>query len=72
MERFLRYSLEKGQHIRLIYQTEEGGMRMVNAQVTAMGEDTVWVMTVRPRQEMELPLERILSADYRRGDEGQA
>ena len=72
MERFLRYSLEKGQHIRLIYQTEEGGMRMVNAQVTAMGEDTVRVMTVRPRQEMELPLKRILSADYRRGDEGQA
>ena len=72
MERFLRYSLEKGQRIRLIYQTEEGGMRMVNAQVTAMGEDTVRVMTVRPRQEMELPLEQILSADYRRGDEGQA
>ena len=72
MDRFLRYSLEKGQRIRLIYQTEEGGMRMVNAQVTAMGEGTVRVMTVRPRQEMELPLERILSADYRRGDEGQA
>ena len=72
MERFLRYSLEKGQRIRLIYQTEEGGMKMVNAQVTAMGEHTVRIVTVRPRQEMELPLERILSADYRRGDEGQA
>ena len=72
MERFLRYSLEKGRRIRLIYQTEEGGMKMVNAQVTAMGEHTVRIVTVRPRQEMELPLERILSADYRRGDEGQA
>ena len=47
-------------------------MKMVNAQVTAMGERTVRIVTVRPRQEMELPLERILSADYRRGDEGQA
>ena len=72
MERFLRYSLEKGQRIRLIYQTEEGGMKMVNAQVTAIGERTVRMVTVRPRPEMELPLERILSADYRRGDEGQA
>ena len=72
MDRFLRYSLEKAQRIRLIYQTEEGGMKMVNAQVTAMGERTVRIVTVRPRQEMELPLERILSADYRRGDEGQA
>ena len=72
MERFQRYSLEKAQRIRLIYQTEEGGMKMVNAQVTAMGERTVRIVTVRPRQEMELPLERILSADYRRGDEGQA
>ena len=72
MERFLRYSLEKAQRIRLIYQTEEGGMKMVNAQVTAMGERTVRIVTVRPRQEMELPLERILSADYCRGDEGQA
>ena len=72
MERFLRYSLEKAQRIRLIYQTEAGGMKMVNAQVTAMGERTVRIVTVRPRQEMELPLERILSADYCRGDEGQA
>ena len=72
MERFLRYSLEKAQRIRLIYQTEEGGMKMVNAQVTAIGERTVRMVTVRPRQEMELPLERILSADYRRGYEGQA
>ena len=72
MERFLRYSLEKGQRIRLIYQTEEGGMKMVNAQVTALEKGMVRVVTMRPKQEMELPLEKILSADYRRGDEGQA
>ena len=72
MERFLRYSLEKGQRIRLIYQTEEGDMKMVNAQVTALEEGMVRVVTVRPKQEIELPLEKLLSADYRRGDEGQA
>ena len=71
MERFLRYSLERGRAIRLIYQEEDGRMRQVNAQVTAMRGSEVSFAVLRPRREVTLPMERVLSADYRKGDEGQ-
>lgn len=71
MERFLRYSLERGRAIRLIYQEEDGRMRQVSAQVTGMTEDSVSFTTLRPRREMTLPVTHLLSADYRKGDEGQ-
>lgn len=71
MERFLRYSLERGRAIRLIYQEEDGRMRQVNAQVTTIQNGEVSLITLRPRREIILPMERLLSTDYRKGDEGQ-
>lgn len=71
MERFLQYSLERGRAIRLIYQEENGRMRQVSAQVTALRGDAVSFVTLRPRQEITLPVSHLLSADYRKGDEGQ-
>lgn len=71
MERFLRYSLEKQRPIRLIFFTEDGGMKQVNAQVTQLTSDSVTFTCLRPKGEFNLPLNRILSADYKRGDEGQ-
>lgn len=71
MERFLQYSLERGRAIRLIYQEENGRMRQVSAQVTALQGDSVSFVTLRPRREITLPVSHLLSADYRKGDEGQ-
>jgi hypothetical protein len=71
MERFLRYSLERGRAIRLIYQEEDGRMRQVSAQVTELAEDRVSFTTLRPKKDVTLPVDRLLSADYRKGDEGQ-
>lgn len=71
MERFLQYSLERGRAIRLIYQEENGRMRQVSAQVTALQGDTVSFVTLRPRREITLHVSHLLSADYRKGDEGQ-
>lgn len=46
-------------------------MRQVTATVTALREDGVELVTLRPRRTVSLTWERLLSADYRRGDEGQ-
>lgn len=71
MERFLRYSLERGRAIRLIYQEEDGKMRQVSAQVTGLEGQMVSFTTLRPKREIILPVTHLLSADYRKGDEGQ-
>ncbi|MBE5804204.1 MAG: hypothetical protein E7316_06805 [Clostridiales bacterium] len=71
MERFLRYSLEKQRPIRLIFYTDEGKMKQVNAQVTAMTETSVAFTCLRPKGTFEMEKSRLLSADYKRGDEGQ-
>ena len=70
MERFLRYSLERGRAIRLMYQDGER-IRQATAQVTALDGDEVALMTLRPRGTVILSVGQVLSADYRRGDEGQ-
>lgn len=71
MERFLRYSLEKQRPIRLIFFADDGSMKQVNAQITAVAEDKVCFSCLRPKGCYEVDLERILSADYKKGDEGQ-
>ena len=71
MERFLRYSLERQRPIRLIFFADDGSMKQVNAQVTAMAEGKVCFSCLRPKGCFEVAKERILSADYKRGDEGQ-
>ena len=71
MERLLRYSLERGRPIRLMVQQEDGKLRQVTAQVTALQGQEVTFTTLRPRRTVTLPLTHLLSADYRKGDEGQ-
>lgn len=71
MERFLRYSLEKQRPIRLIFFTDEGKMKQVNAQIVGVEEEMVRFICLRPKGEFVVSKERILSADYKRGDEGQ-
>ncbi|MBQ8313115.1 MAG: hypothetical protein IJX84_07930 [Clostridia bacterium] len=71
MERFLRYSLEKQRPIRLIFFADDGSMKQVNAQITGVTETTVAFTCLRPKGAFEVEKERILSADYKRGDEGQ-
>ena len=71
MERFLRYSLEKQRPIRLIFFTEDGSMKQVNAQIVGVDGEMVRFACLRPKGEFVVSKERILSADYKRGDEGQ-
>lgn len=72
MERFLRYSLERDRAIRVIYLDDSGAARQVSAKVTALSADEVTLAVQRPRQVLTLPLRQLLSADYRKGDEGEA
>ena len=71
MERFLRYSLEKQRPIRIIYLMENGAMKQLNAQIVELGEDTVRFTSLRPKGEFTISKASILSADYKKGDEGQ-
>ena len=71
MERFLRYSLEKQRPIRLIFFADDGSMKQLNAQVTNLQPGQVTFTSLRPKGTYDIPLERLLSADYKRGDEGQ-
>lgn len=71
MERFLRYSLEHQRAIRLIFLAEDGTMKQATAVVEAMDDGCVTIATQRPKARHTLSLGDILSADYRRGDEGQ-
>ena len=67
MKRFLRYSLERGRAIRLMYMDGEG-MKQVSATVTELTEEQVTFTTLRPKKNVTLALEQLLSADYRKGD----
>ncbi len=71
MERFLRYSLEKQRPIRLMFYDDSGTLRQLNVQVQAIAPEAVTFTTLRPKAQWLLPPERILSADYKKGDEGQ-
>lgn len=71
MERFLRYSLEKQRPIRLIFFNDEGKMKQVNAQIVRVDGQQVRFTCLRPKGEFAVSMAQILSADYKRGDEGQ-
>ena len=67
MERFLRYSLTHARPIRLIYQDADGALRQCRATITAMSGDRITALCKRPKGELCLRPEQILSADYVRG-----
>ena len=71
MIRMLRYSLEKDRPIRLIFLTQEGGMRQVTAVVERLDETSAQLYVLRPPQRLTLPLTDILSADFTKEDDGQ-
>jgi len=70
MERFFRYSLERERAIRLIITDENGKLRQLTAIVTAIEADAIKVYVLRPPKDLTIPIASILSADYRKGDEG--
>ena len=70
MERFYVYSMERGRAIRLMWQEDDGALKQANAQVTAWDGSMLAVTTLRPKRQLTLRAEQILSADYRKGDEG--
>lgn len=71
MKRMLLYSLEHLRLIRLIWQAEDGTIRGGNVQVTALTDTAATVQVMRPRATLTLPFDCILSADFRKGDEGE-
>ena len=66
MNRFLRYSQEKGRKIRM--------MLLLNgqlAQKTALDEQAAVLQLGQRKQPVTVPLSDILSCDYARGDSGE-
>ena len=70
MERMLRFSFDHARVIRLMYFDEENRLRQVNATVIAYDEEKVDLITTRSPRTVTVPLESILSVDFKRGDDG--
>lgn len=71
MERFFVYSMEHDRVIRLIWQDGDGKLCQANGKVLAWDDRQVTVLTQRPKRTITLSAEQILSADFRKGDEGE-
>lgn len=72
VERFLRYSLERGRRICVV--TVNGGvMKKRNMLVTAMDADGAGFCARLPgrKQDVHISLEEVLTAAYARGDQGE-
>ena len=72
MERFYVYSMERQRAIRLMWQEDDGTLRQANAQVTAWDGRQLSFTTLRPKGQWTLRADQILSADYKKGDDGAA
>lgn len=70
MERFLRYSLEKGRRIRVVLLLC-GRLTQTPATVTALHADTATLLLKATAPPITVPLSDILSCDYARGDHGE-
>ena len=68
VQHFLRYSLDKGRKIVLIYLNDSGQAARKNVTVLAVSEETVEVRT--GRKAYTLSRSAILGAGYARGDTG--
>lgn len=71
MERLFVYSMEHERTIRLIWQEEDGCLVQANVRVTAWDGRNVSFVAQRPKRVRCVPVERVLSADFRKGDEGE-
>ncbi len=70
MERFLRYSLEKGRRIRVVLM-RGGQLTQTPASVTALQGETATLLLRAGSPPITVPLSDILSCDYARGDHGE-
>lgn len=70
MERMLRFSFEHARVIRLMYALPDGRLRQVNATVVAYDENHVDFVTTRSPRVYSIAMADLLSADFRRGDDG--
>ena len=69
LERFLRYSLERGQKISMIAEID-GNIKKMTVTIVRMDENEITYVTSRSAKERTLERASILSASYARGDEG--
>ena len=70
MERFLRYSLEKGRKIRAVLMLD-GMLVQKTVTVLALEADAVTLVIGAKKAPVTLPLADIYSCDYARGDHGE-
>lgn len=70
MERFLRYSLEKGRKIRMVL-LRDGVLKQTPAMVLTLTADEVTLQTGAKKPPLTVRRDEILSCDYARGDHGE-
>ena len=72
VERFLRYSLERGRKICVVL-LGGGAMKKTNLQVTSLDEDGKGFTARLPgrKRDVHLNLSDVLTAAYARGDQGE-
>jgi len=70
MERFLRYSLEKGRKIRAVL-TLDGRMEQKTVTVLALDGQTATLQVGAKKTPVTVALDDIYSCDYARGDHGE-
>ena len=70
MERLLRFSFEHARVIRLMYAQPDCSLRQVNATVIAYDDEHVDFVTTRSPRTVSIAMDALLSADFKRGDDG--
>ncbi len=70
IERFLRYSLEHGRKIKVVWQAADGAIRHENLTVLSIAGDSLFYLPPGRKKAREMPLAAVLAAAYARGDEG--
>jgi hypothetical protein len=68
--RFLRYSYENHQKIRVVLMADNGRITHMNLTVTALDDLSFTYVGAGMKQGKTLPLSALLSAGYARGDSG--
>ena len=73
-ERFFVYSRDHSKPIRVMTEADGGLLRYMNIRVISWDADTVTYLpnTKRAVKALTIPRERILSAAYARGDDGES
>lgn len=70
MTRFLRYAMEHGRKIRMLFLLD-GEIMQKTVSVLGFDDQTVTLRIGAKKAPVELPVQDILSCDYARGDHGE-